>query len=384
MNKFRRATLVSSLALVSGLGLSPLALAQDAAGDPNATEVVFGMSAPLSGPVEDLGKRMQAGANAYFSKVNAAGGVNGRKIVLKVVDDKYNADATKANTDAFIKENAFALFGYVGSPTVLAAVPAINAAKIPLVGPFTGAAALRDPVNPYIFNVRASYGDEMRKIVDTAMATGYRRIGVLYQNDAFGKDGLEGAMRAMAVHGLAPSATAAVEPNSTNVKEAVDKIAASKPDAVIMVAANNTVAQFVRDMRSAGQRPLFYNVSFGGSKYLANALGKDGAGVQVSQVVPFPWSKSIPVVKEYQEAMAAANDRNFDFTSLEGYLAAKVAVLGLTKTGKDLTRAKYIAALNNIKNHDMGGFMVSLSPKNHSGSQLVDVTIIDSQGGFVH
>jgi ABC-type branched-subunit amino acid transport system substrate-binding protein len=195
---------------------------------------------------------------------------------------------------------------------------------------------------------------------------------------------LDGTLLAMNRHGMQPVAMATVERNSVDVKEAVKKISEAKPDAIIMVSAYSSVAQFVREMRATGQRPLFYNVSFVGSLALSQALGKDGAGVQITQVVPFPWARSVPVVREYQEAMIANGDRNFDFTSLEGYIAARVMARGLESAGKALTRARFIEAMNNMRNFDMGGFIVSFSSTNHSGSTMVDTTIIDVNGGFVH
>jgi ABC-type branched-subunit amino acid transport system substrate-binding protein len=155
------------------------------------------------------------------------------------------------------------------------------------------------------------------------------------------------------------------------------------PDAVVMISAYTSIAEFVRQMKKAGSNATFYNVSFVGSKALADALGKDGVGVAISQVVPFPWGRAVPVVKEYQQLAAKAGFTDYNFSAMEGFLSAKVAVEGLRRAGRNLTRDSYIAALERMQDVDLGGFFVSYSPTNRAGSKFVDLTIIGRGGKFL-
>ena len=348
-----------------------------------ADTILIGQSAALSGPAEQLGKEMKSGAEAYFDVVNKSGGVNGRKIKLVSVDDGYEPDKAAANTRKLIEtDKVLALFGYVGTPTSNAALPIFTAAKIPFVGAFTGAQSLREPFNRYIFNVRASYFDETEQIVAHLVQQGITKIAVFYQNDAYGKAGLAGVERAMKKRTLEIAETATVERNTTDVSAAVSKLAKSGTSAVIMISAYKSCAAFIRAMKLAGGFQQFWNVSFVGSKALSNELGDEGRGVQISQVVPFPWSDVNPIVREYQKHIGAPD--KYSFTSLEGYIAAKVMVEGLRRAGKNPTRESLVDALAGLGKIDLGGFSVTYTPTNHNGSTFVDLTIISRAGTFKH
>ncbi len=251
--------------------------------------IVIGQSAAFSGPAAQLGIQMRDGAKLWLDQVNAQGGVNGRRIELKSRDDKYESKLAAENTKKLIEEDrVFLLFAYVGTPTSQASLPIFTEARVPFVAPFTGAELLRAPFNRYIFNVRASYYDETEKIVEHLARTGVNKFAVFYQNDAYGQAGLEGVKRALARRNLQVVALGTVERNTTNVAEAVKTINAAQPEATVMISAYTSVAEFVRQMKAAGSISQFFNVSFVGSKALADALGKDGRGVMISQVVPFP------------------------------------------------------------------------------------------------
>src|SRR6266404_135385 len=270
-----------------------------------AKSILLGQSAAFSGPAAQLGIQMNIGAKAYFDHLNSQGGVYGRRIELRTRDDKYESDLAVENTKKFIEEDrVFALFAYVGTPTTLAAMPVFTQAKVPLIGPFTGAEAFRNPLNPYIFNIRASYYDETEKIVAQFAGVGIKNIAVFYQNDAYGQAGLKGVELAMGRRNMKISALGTVERNTVKVEDAVKKISAVSPDAVVMISAYTSIAEFVRQMKRAGSAAQFYNVSFVGSKALADALQADGYGLVISQVVPFPWSAKIPLVNEYQLVLA--------------------------------------------------------------------------------
>ena len=347
------------------------------------SQVLLGQSVALSGPAEQLGKDMQLGASLYFNAVNAHGGVNGRKIVLKTLDDGYDPPRAAANTRKLIGEDkVFALFGYVGTPTSAAALPIFTEAKVPFVGAFTGAEVLRNPVNRYIFNVRASYFDETEAIVQHLTAMSIDKIAIFYQNDAYGQAGLAGVERALKKRNLQLTAKGTVERNTVDVKQAVATMLKAEPQAIVMISAYTSCAAFIKEMKKANANPTFWNVSFVGSKALAKELGTEGRGVQISQVMPFPWDSSIAVVKEYRKVIEEAKGQP-GWGTLEGYIAAKVMVEGLRRAGRRLDRENFVRAMETLDAYDAGGFKVSFSADSHSGSKFVDLTIISRDQRFV-
>lgn len=349
-----------------------------------ANKILLGQAAVFSGPAAQLGIQMRNGIKAYLDHVNARGGVHGRKIELVTEDDHYETAVAPAASKKLIEEHqVFALIGYVGTPTGVAHLPVVTQGKVPLVGMFTGAEVLRVPFNRYIFHVRASYYDETDKIVEQVVSIGGKKIAVFYQNDAYGQAGLKGVELATQRRGMKVAALGTVERNTIKVEAAVKSIHAAQPDAVVMISQYTSCAEFIRQMQKAGSNATFYNVSFVGSKALSDALGKDGVGVAISQVVPFPWGRAVPVVKEYQELSEKAGHTDYNFSAIEGFLSAKVAVEGLRRAGRNLTRAGYIAALESMHDVDLGGFYVGYSPTNHTGSKFVDLTIIGRGGKFL-
>ena len=372
----------SLLASLAGLFAVP------AAAETGVTDqkILLGQSAAFSGPAAQLGIQMHAGAKAYFDQLNAQGGVHGRKIEIVTADDKYEGNLAAANTKKLIEETGvFALFGYVGTPTSNAALPIFTAARVPFFAPFTGAQSLREPFNREIFNIRASYFDETEHLVDRLVRTGIKNIAVFYQNDAYGKAGLAGVERAAKKTGIQLVELATVERNSVDVQAAVDKLLPKRPDAIIQISAYSSCTAFIKNMRHAGYYGQFFNVSFVGSQALADALGTDGPGVVISQVVPFPWHQATPVVGEYQRVMKSAGIKDLNFSSLEGFVAAKVFAEGLKRAGKELTRDKLLHALETINtgNFDAGGFDVNFSPTSHNGSKYVDMTVITKEAKFL-
>lgn len=352
-----------------------------------ASSVTIGQSAAFSGPAADLGNEYRNGALAYFEYINGQGGVHGRKILLKSLDDGYEPSRTVTNTKKFVDEDrVFALFGYVGTPTSLAAKPYFVSGKLPFFAPFTGADALRNPPNRYVFNVRASYEAEMQAMVAQLSRVGITRIAVFYQNDAYGQAGLDAAEKAFAKAKLKALAYGSVERNTTDVAKAVATIAKAEPQAVLMVSAYKSCAAFIREMQKAGTNPQFLNLSFVGPRSLATELGEAGRGVVVAQVVPFPWNVGSTVVKDYQRIFGAYNGKpEFSFTSLEGFIAAKLFVEGLRRTGPGpkLTRENFITALESAGTIDLGGFSVGFGSEDRGGSRFVELTIITKNGGFM-
>jgi ABC-type branched-subunit amino acid transport system substrate-binding protein len=346
--------------------------------------ILLGESAALSGPAAKLGQNMNLGARLVFDAVNAHGGIYGRKIELRVRDDGYEVERAKQNTLDFVhKDGVFALFGYVGTPTSNAAAPIFTEARVPFFGAYTGASSLRDPFNRYVFNIRASYVDETERIVEQLTTTGATKIGVFYQNDAYGKAGLDGVTQALTRRQLKVAALATVERNSTEVTQAAAALRAADPNAIVQISAYASCAALIKQMREAGYTGQFVNVSFVGSQELAETLGPEGSGVMITQVVPFPWSSVSGLQRDYNLALKAAGVANPDFGTMEGYIAARVFVEGLRRAGRDLTREGLINALETLHDFDLGGFTVNFSPDNHNGSRFVEITMIGTRGNFV-
>jgi branched-chain amino acid transport system substrate-binding protein len=343
--------------------------------------IVLGQSAAFSGPAAQLGIQMNRGARLFFDAINAAGGINGVQIELRTLDDQYEPDRCKANTETLIKDEVFALFGYVGTPTSLAALPLVNQAKIPFFGPFTGAEALRDPFSRYVFHVRASYYDETALIVKQLTSLGLKKIAVFRQNDSYGQAGFDGVVRALKVQGLAPVAVGLVERNTVDVAAAIKAIVPSQPDAVVQISAYKSCAAFIREARKAGFGGTFYNVSFVGTQALADELGRQALGVVVSQVMPFPFSQTTPLSREYLAAVQrAGGDNKPNYSSMEGYVAAKLFTEGLRRAGRVPNREALIAALETVQSLDLGGFVVGYSSHSHVASRFVDMSMLTDDG----
>ena len=349
------------------------------------TAITIGMSAPFSGPNGAYGIDMRQTIQAYFDQINKSGGINGRKLDLVALDDGYETERTVANTKTLLKEkNAFALLAYYGSsPTTEAMNTVFGPAKVPLVGTISGANTLREPLNSnansrYMFNVRASYADETEAIVNQLVSLGLKSIAVFYQNDGFGKSGLEGVTAALAKHKLAPSATATVERNSIDVQKAAETIGKANPQAVVMVTLYKPTAAFVKEMKRNNQNPMFMTLSPVGTEQLVQELGASARGIGISQVVPYPWNDVTPVVREYQKL--ASKPGSYSYYGLEGYLMAKTLVEGLKRTGKDLTRDKLVSSLEAMGNVDFGGYRVTYSPNSRLGSRFVELTVVGPGG----
>jgi ABC-type branched-subunit amino acid transport system substrate-binding protein len=378
MRKAKLPTVIVILALAAAYG--PCALAENGVG---AGQILIGQSASLSGSAAETGQQLRDGANAYFEMINRKGGINGRKIKLLTLDDAGNTKKGEENTKKLIEEDkVFLLFGYTGRNTSEAALPMIEKADIPFFGAATGGESIHGVFNKNVINVRASYTLETQALVRHLVTTGQTRIGFIYHKDDVKKSNLKMTEDAAAIHGLKLVASAQVDRNSTEVTEAVDILSKAKPEAVITNAAVKPLSQFVRQMKQKGAGGQFLSVSFVGTP-VVKELGADSAGLIMAQVVPLPTRRLIPIVAEYHAALAAVGAKpEYSFNSLEGYITAKVLVEGLKRTGKDLSRAKFIKAVESITDWDLGGYFVEYSPTNHNGSKYVDITIINKEGRF--
>lgn len=369
------------LAAIGAMVISTLSWAEPGVTD---SSITIGMSSPFSGPNGAYGIDMRQTIEAYFAQVNKVGGINGRKLSLVALDDGYETERTVANTKALINEkNAFALLAFYGSsPTTEAMNTVFGPAKVPLIGTISGAGTLREAIstNPntrYMFNVRASYADETEAIVNQLAALGLKNIAVFYQNDGFGKSGLEGVTAALKKHNLAPSAVGTVERNSVDVAKAVEAISKAMPQAVVMVTLYKPTAAFVKAMKKAGQNPMLSTLSPVGAEQMVQELGADARGIVVSQVVPYPWNNVVPVVRDYQKL---SEKQQFSYYGLEGYIMARTLVEGLKRAGKDLTRDKLISALESLSNTDIGGYRINYSATARQASHFVELTVVGPSG----
>lgn len=350
--------------------------------------ILIGQSASFSGPSADLGREYREGAHQVFDQVNAQGGIHGRQVVMVYRDDRYEPELALRNTRSFLeRDNVFALFGYVGTPTLKAALPLIEAHQVPLIAPLTGAQLIRQPINRLIFNLRASYHQEIEAIVSYLVRFGRRNLAIVYQNDAFGRDGLAGALKALGRRQLRPVSVQTVARNSTDTAAVARRAALARPDAVLIVSTYGTVASFIANLRRYGSSAQVMNVSFVGSNALAKTLPPAlRHGIGISQVVPFPWNPRVPVVRDYQNTIRRnRSNAPYGFSSLEGYLAATVLVRALQNAGPNPTRAGLIRALEQMRSVDLGGYRVSFGPDRRNGSDFVGLSfLVGQEGAFIH
>lgn len=367
------------LALAAGALLSLTANAEPGVTD---TRIQLGMSAPFSGPNGSYGAALRTGVEAAFSEVNDRGGVNGRKIELTTMDDGYETDRAVANTKKLIEEDqAFALISFYGSSPTTAAMKVFGEARVPLVGTISGAGSLREPVNRYMFNLRASYADETAAIVEHLLGIGVTNIAVFYQNDGFGQSGLDGVTQTLAKHDMKPSAVAAIERNATNASEAVRKIAAANPQAVVMVTLLKPTAAFVKAMRATGQSPQFVTLSPIGADLLVREMGPQAAhGIGITQVMPYPWNDASALVREFKIALARQDKEAApSYYGIEGYVAGRVMIEALRRIDGEPTREKLVGALERAP-IDLKGYRVAFTSTDHAGSNFVELTILGRNG----
>jgi len=353
---------------------------------PGRDDLVIGQVAPLTGTIAGTGDEYVAGGAAYFAHVNANGGIYGRKIRVVVKDDSYKPDQTLAMTRQLLAEDKpLALFGFVGTGNVLALNKnrVLEDAGIALLAPYTGAQDLRDPMSPYIFHIRASYADETARMVEHLHIIGLRRFAVMYQDDPFGKSGLAGAETALKKLGLTAVAKGGYDRTKPeDIDAAVAAIAPVNPDAIIMVSVNRASAAFVKKMRAQGSKARLFSISVVNFKELLKNAGEDNArGIGISQVMPYPYSTLVPVAREFQTMMAKYQPgKVVSYASMESFIAAKILVEAIQRSGADPTRQKIVAQLDKMNIYDAGGFNVSFSPDNHVGSKFVEVTVIGRDG----
>src|SRR3979490_2995699 len=272
-----------------------------------ADKIVFGQATALEGPASALGQGMKMGLEAAFAEVNKAGGVKGRKLELKSVDDGYEPTKSIEAVKKLLEEDkVFAIAGTVGTPTSAATQPIATAAGAPFIGAFTGAEFLREPYKPLVMSIRASYFQETEAMVEhLTKDLGASKIAIMYQDDAFGQAGLAGGKKALEKRRRQRVGEGTVERIRVAVKPALLAIKRAAPHAVIMISPYKPAAEFIKLAKQIKFDVTFVNISFVGSDALAKELGPAGAGVVITQVVPFPKDTAIPVIGRYQASLKA-------------------------------------------------------------------------------
>lgn len=353
---------------------------------PVGDAIRIGMPTAMTGINGPYGTEMARGMTAYFNSVNAQGGVNGRRLELILEDDGYDPVRTEANMKRMIaRDKVFAFVATYGASAVATAKPVIEEARIPLIGPLTGSTPGQSNPGRYIFYTRAGYTRETQKIAEHLVTTGVRNFAVFYQSDNYGRSGLEGMASALKAFSIPLSAEATVAPNSEDdvqVTAAASRIAAARPDVVVIATLVKPVAKFIRAMKERKAFPVYYLLSPVSPELIYSELGADALGVGVSQVMPSPNSPA-PFASGYRDMMRRFGEGKFSYYSLEAYLTGRVLVEALRRAGKNLTRARLVEELERMNDFDLGGFTISFSPSNHVGSKFVELTIIGANGKVV-
>jgi branched-chain amino acid transport system substrate-binding protein len=350
-----------------------------------ASELIISQIAPLSGVLASTGKQMVLGGDIYFKHINDTGGIHGKKIKVLVADDGYKVDETlRLTRETLARPEVLALYGFAGTANIgkLLSDNVLREGGAALVSPYTGGEPLRTPFNPWIFHVRAGYGDETEHMVQQLVTLGMNRVAVMYQDDGFGKAGLEGVEKALTKRQLKLSVAAPYERNTDKVEEAVKMVLASDAQAVIMISVNKPTAAFIKRYREAGGGAQLFNISVVDPAEIVKLAGLGNAhGLGISQVAPYPYLPKLPVVREYQNLLQKyAPGEQINYTSFELFLGAKVLVEGLRRAGPNPTRALLIKAMEGMNNFDLGGTSVRYAPDNRVGSRYVEVTVIGSSG----
>jgi len=351
----------------------------------SADTILFGQAAALEGPSAALGQGMRQGILAAFEEVNAKGGIHGRRLKLVSRDDGYDPDRSVLQTIKLLDEDkVFALIGAVGTPTTIATVPIASSRNVPFIGPFSGAEFLRKESLHNVVNIRASYSAEAEAwIKHLTEDLHFKNIAIFYQDDSFGRDGLAGVKAALARRGLELSAEGTFERNTRAVGSALRAIKRADPEAVVMVGTYGPCAEFIKLAHTRSFNPTFVAISFVGANALAKELGAEGNGVVVSQVVPFPWDKSLQLVADYRAAEQVLDPKlTPDFVSLEGYLSGRLAAAVLELAGENPTRADLLRLIGEVGRFEIGGDVITFGAKARDFPPRVFLTVIQADGTF--
>ena len=346
--------------------------------------LTIGCSGALTGPLAGLGQDVKLGAEAALAHINSRGGVNGRTLQFNMLDDGYVPQRTTDNVKQMLSQgSAFALLSCIGTPNNTSILPLIEEAGVPYVAPITGASSLRKSARN-VFHVRASYTDEVRRLIQRLAGMGLKSIGVVYLDNGYGREMLEDATRALAALNMKPAVQVAVATDGKNLPQVLQAVAAARPSAVLLATAGTVSVGLVRGIKKESPGVLMAGLSVTLPSASLGQLGEDGSGLALSMIVPDPNRAKLQLVRDYQSAMRAQGKSEFSQGSLEAYVNARVLIEGLDRAGKDVTQPKLRAALAGIRNLDLGGFVVDYSGQApYVGSRFIDLGVLGSTGRFI-
>lgn len=345
----------------------------------------LGQTVAFTGPLGDIGAAMHRGSKVGFDAVNAQGGVHGRRIELVARDDGYDVKRAMENVSGFIKDpNTFALFSCMGTPIIEGMLPLIRNTDLPCFSPLTGASSARPADMRNVINVRASYPEEAERLVEHLSTINLKRIAVAYQNNSFGKEVLQAAEAAMKRYDVRLVAAAPIQNDASDAGAAARTIAAAAPEAVLIGLAGKPTIGFVKAIRAERRGMPLYALSVMGSAATLKALGDDGVGIAVSQVVPMPNNQVVPLVRDFGQAWRATpTPIEPSHLALEGFINARVFVEALKRAGRNLTRKAFLDAAWSIKRFDIGGFDVNFQQPGRNASRFIELTMIGRNGRFI-
>lgn len=382
----RRRQLVSLLPRAAAIAAAPAFVRHARADEPglSAKAISVGCSAALTGPLAGFGTDIRQGAEAAMAQINARGGIHGRTLQLQMADDAYVPQRTADNVRQMLsKGTAFALLSCVGTPNNAAILPLVDEAGIPYVAPWTGASSLRKN-HRSVFHVRASYTDEVRRLVQRLAGMGLKGIGIVHLDNAYGREMLEDATRELASQGTKPALQLAVATDGSNLAEVLDQVLAAHPSAVLLATAGTVSVDLVQGLRKHSPGLLLAGLSVTLPNDSLAGLGKNGRGIALTMVVPAPHQAKLQLVRDYQAAMRASDQQAFSLGSLEAYVNTRVLAEGLERAGRDPTQARLRSALAGIRRLDLGGFIVDYAGQApYTGSGFVELGVLGDGGKFL-
>jgi branched-chain amino acid transport system substrate-binding protein len=344
--------------------------------------LLLGQTADYSGPQAAPVKETAAAARAYFDKVNAQGGVNGRKIALETMDDGFDPKRSVENAKKLIDEkHVLALFLFRGTANAEALMPVIAEKKTMLFAGVGSSIKMHEPMNRYLFNLRAPVQTEVTSVVTQLASQGINDVAVIYTDDGFGKDALDGAKKAFDKFKIKPKALAAIPRGQAEVDAAVNEILKVSPSATLGFCIPKICATIVKKLRAKGSLTQFFSLSNTSSGAYVTELAEHARGVVVTQVVPYPFDARDAIGREFQSFAKEVGIKE-SYAAMEGYLSARIMTEALKRTGKTPTRESLVAAFESLK-LNLGGFQVAYSPTTRTGSDFVDLTMISKNGKFI-
>jgi branched-chain amino acid transport system substrate-binding protein len=357
-----------------------------ASANTNLAPIYLGQSAVMTGPTQSLGLEARKGIEIALAEINQKGGIQGRMLMLKSLDDQGDALIAAANAKTLINEaGVVGLIGSVGTSSSEATAQVATAEHVALIGPISGSDTLRGAAQPNIFHIRASHSQEVTRLVEQIGSMGMKAVSVVYQNDAFGNSSLANFEATAQKLQLSVASKAVIASGAQANKAAVAAMAAHRAPVIVVLATYDIASDFIKELRAAGNSAMLMTMSVVGAKALNDQLLDEARGMGMSQVMPYPWSAKTPLVSQYHRALSGSGygEKDYNYSSLEGYVAARIAIEALRKNRKEFTSANFQLALKTLGAVDLGGYMVRLNPQNREGSNFIDMTVISATGRFL-